>query len=98
MIPPNTSSEKEGDGPDPAAAEAPEQGADTGLKALVARLAEEFGADVQTLLCVATVFEDVRERAPDLFVPAAGALAPAFAAIVAAGGSDAAPVHAALGE
>ena len=98
MIPPNTSSEKEGDGPDPAAAEAPEQGADTGLKALVARLAEEFGADVQTLLCVATVFEDVRERAPDLFVPAAGALAPAFAAIVAAGGGDAATVHAALGE
>ncbi len=80
-----------------AAAEAgPEAG--VGLGALVARLAEDFGADGQTLARVASVFGEVRERAPDLFVPAAGTLASAFADAVASGGADPRPVYAALGE
>jgi diguanylate cyclase (GGDEF)-like protein len=58
----------------------------------------EFGADPKTLACVASLCEEVRERAPDLFVPAAGGLATAFAHTAAAGGADAGPVHAALGE
>ena len=86
------------DGPDPASASAPEQESGIGLKALVGRLAEEFGADPQTLARVASVFEEVRARAPDLFVPAAGALAPAFADLAVSGGGDAEPVYAALGE
>ena len=79
-----------------AAGAAPEGG--IGLGALVARLAEDFGADRQTLARVASVFGEVRERAPDLFVPAAGTLASAFADAVASGGADAGPVYAALGE
>ena len=84
-IPPNSSSENADAG---AGADAPSLGA------LTARLAEEFGAGPETLSVVAAVFKDVRERAPDLFVPAAGALDAAFAE----GGSDTAPVMAALGE
>ena len=83
LIPPNSSSETA----DAAAvADAPSLGA------LTARLAEEFGATSETLAAVAAVFGDVRERAPDLFVPAAGALDSAFAK----GGAD--PIIAALGE
>jgi len=83
LIPPNSSSETA----DAAAvADAPS------LDALTARLAEEFGATSETLAAVAAVFGDVRERAPDLFVPAAGALDAAFAK----GGAD--PIIAALGE
>jgi predicted signal transduction protein with EAL and GGDEF domain len=74
----------------------PKPGVDLG--ALVARLAEEFSVDARTLARVASVFLEVRERAPDLFVPAAGALAGAFEHIAAGDGSDVAPVHAALGE
>lgn len=84
--------------PDPASAPGPEQEPGVGLRALVGRLAEEFRADHQTLARVASVFGEVRERAPDLFVPAAGALAPAFADTEASGGGDAEPVYAALGE
>lgn len=83
-IPPNSSSENVDSG---AAADAPSLGA------LIARLAEEFGAGSDTLSAVAAVFNDVRERAPDLFVPAAGALDAAFA-----GGGDTAPILTALGE
>jgi len=72
--------------------------AEVDLGALVARLAEEFSVDARTLARVASVFLEVRERAPDLFVPAAGALAGAFEHIAAGDGSDVAPVHAALGE
>lgn len=68
------------------------------LSALVTRLAEEFGAGPDTLVRVATVFRDVSERAPDLFVPAAGTLATAFTAQAIAGGTDAGIIHAALGE
>lgn len=82
LIPPNSSSET----------------ADTeaapSLDALTARLAEEFGAGTDTLSTVAAVFADVRERAPDLFVPAAGALDAAFAKA----GAGPAPIIAALGE
>lgn len=84
--------------PDPASASGPEKEPGVGLRALVGRLAEEFSADAKTLACVASVFKEVRERAPDLFVPAAGALAPAFADTEASGGSDAEAVYAALGE
>ena len=88
MTPPNSSSDNEADAPE----------ADVGLRALVGRLAEELSADPKTLACVASVFEEVRARAPDLFVPAAGGLAPAFAHTAASGGNDAEPVYAALGE
>ncbi|MBI4189574.1 MAG: diguanylate cyclase, partial [Betaproteobacteria bacterium] len=69
-----------------------------GLRALVRRLADELSADPKTVACVASVFEEVRERAPDLFVPAAGGLAPAFAHMAASDGADAEPVYAAIGE
>jgi len=85
LIPPNSSSET----PDSVAAEdAPSLGA------LTARLAEEFGVGPDTLATVATVFCEVRERAPDLFVAAAGGLDAAFDK----GGTDPAPIMAALGE
>ena len=84
--------------PDSASTPGQEPEPGVGLGALVARLAEEFSADARTLARVASVFLEVRERAPDLFVPAAGALAGAFEHIAAGDGSDVAPVHAALGE
>jgi EAL domain-containing protein (putative c-di-GMP-specific phosphodiesterase class I)/GGDEF domain-containing protein len=84
--------------PDSTSTPGPEPDPGVGLGALVARLAEEFSADARTLARVASVFLEVRERAPDLFVPAAGALAGAFEHIAAGDGSDVAPVHAALGE
>lgn len=79
-IPPNSSSET----PDAAPS----------LGALTARLAEEFGAGPDALALVAAVFCDVRERAPDLFVPAAGALD----AALTRGGADPAPILTAVGE
>ena len=82
LIPPNSSSETT-DGE-----------AAPSLDALTARLAEEFGAGPDTLSIVAGVFADVRERAPDLFVPAAGTLDAAFAK----SGAGTAPIMAALGE
>lgn len=84
LIPPNSSSETSDA---IAAAEAPS------LDALTARLAEEFGAGPDTLSTVATIFCEVRERAPDLFVAAAGGLDAAFGK-----GGDPAPILAALGE
>jgi diguanylate cyclase (GGDEF)-like protein len=84
--------------PDSTSTLGPEPGPGVGLGALIARLAEEFSADASTLARVASLFLEVRERAPDLFVPAAGALAGAFEHIAAGDGSDVAPVHAALGE
>lgn len=85
-IPPNSSSD---------AGAAPESGVSLG--ALTARLAEEFGAGPDVLALVARVFAEVRERAPDLFLPAAGGLDAAFMA-TAGGGGDTAPIMAALGE
>lgn len=82
LIPPNSSSETT------------DAEAAPSLDALTARLAEEFGAGPDTLSIVAGVFADVRERAPDLFVPAAGALDAAFAKA----GAGPAPIMAALGE
>lgn len=96
--PPNFSSDGAADTPDRATDAAPEQERDAGLGALVERLAEAFGADSSTLARVASVFADVRERAPDLFVPAAGALASAFEEIAKSDGANAAPLYAALGE
>ena len=61
--PPNSSSEGGADAPDSAGAAAPDAEAGVGLKALVARLAEEFSADPQTLARVAALFREVRERA-----------------------------------
>ncbi|HSF21898.1 MAG TPA: GGDEF domain-containing phosphodiesterase [Burkholderiales bacterium] len=96
-MPPSSSSDGGAGAPDPAAAGLEEQ-PDSGLGALVVRLAEEFGADVKTLARVASVFGQVRDRAPDLFVPAAGALAPAFAKVESSGGADVGPVYGALRE
>ena len=62
------------------------------------RLAEEFGADASALRCVASLYEEGRHRAPDIFVPVAGGLAPAFAGAAAAGGAGVEPVYLALGE
>ena len=76
--PPNSSSE-----PVPAAAS---------LEALSARLAGEFGVGADTLALVSQVYREVGERAPDLFVPAPGALGTAFAA------ADPAAMRLALGE
>lgn len=86
--PPNSSS-------DPAAG-GTEAGVELGP--LTARLAEEFGADAESLARVAAAFRDVRDRAPDLFVPVAATLAAAFTSQAVAGGSDAKPILAALGE
>jgi diguanylate cyclase (GGDEF)-like protein len=66
------------------------------LRALVGRLAEDFSVDTKVLARVASVYKEVGERAPDLFVPAAGALAPAFSNTEASAGAE--PVFAALGE
>ncbi len=74
-----------------------EEDPSVGLRALVARLAGEFGVDGETLACIVTLFRGVRDRAPDLFVPAAGALAQALGA-PGAGGADAQRIFAALGE
>ncbi len=98
LIPPNSSSDGGADAPDPASAPGTQREPGVGLGALVGRLAEEFGADRQTLARVASVFGEVSARAPDLFVPAAGTLASAFKDVEASGGGDAGPVHAALGE
>ncbi|MEN9783041.1 MAG: hypothetical protein RJA24_384, partial [Pseudomonadota bacterium] len=85
LIPPNSSS----DNSDPVVAvDAP------GVGALTARLAEEFSAGPDTLSTVAAIFREVRERAPDLFVAAAGGLDAAFGKDVA----DPATIMAALGE
>jgi diguanylate cyclase (GGDEF)-like protein len=84
--PPNSSSD----------AEAPDGDSGAGLKALVARLAEEFSADAATVARVAAAYREVRERAPDLFVPAPVALAPSLDA--AGSGKDAGAIHTALGE
>jgi diguanylate cyclase (GGDEF)-like protein len=82
--------------PQNSSSDVPEAGADAspGLGALTARLAEEFGVSAETFSQVAAVFADVRERAPDLFVPAAGALDTAFARSA----TGPAPILAALGE
>lgn len=74
----------------------PESGISLG--ALTARLAEEFGVGPDILALTAAVFCDVRERAPDLFVPVAGALDAALTGSAAEEGADTAPVMAALGE
>jgi len=66
------------------------------LRALVGRLAEEFSVDAKVLARVALVYREVGERAPDLFVPAAGALASALSNTEASAGAE--PVFAALGE
>jgi diguanylate cyclase (GGDEF)-like protein len=96
-MPPSSSSDGGAVAPDPTAAGLEEQPG-AGLGALVQRLAGEFGADAKTLARVASVFGEVRERAPDLFVPAAGALDSAFAQAGSADGASVEPVYRALGE
>jgi predicted signal transduction protein with EAL and GGDEF domain len=75
-----------------------EEDSAVGLGPLVRRLAEEFSADAETLARVALVFSEVRERAPDLFVPAAGALDSAFAETHSSGGASVDAIYNALGE
>jgi diguanylate cyclase (GGDEF)-like protein len=93
---PNSSSD--GAGSAAGTATAPGAGTPAGqdLRALILRLAEEFGCDSRTLAQVAALFREVRERAPDLFVPAAGALDSALTGITGGGNAD--PVYAALAE
>ena len=95
-MPPNSSSDGGGNAPDLAATAGPEQEPRIGLRALIVRLAEEFGVDNKILARVASVYREVGERAPDLFVPAAGALAPAFSNTEASAGAE--PFYAALGD
>lgn len=89
MTQPNSSSE----------AAAP-PGTDSGvdLAALVLRIADEFGVTPDVLVRVAVVFREVREQAPDLFVPAAGGLDPALTGIEASSGREPGALYAALGE
>ena len=93
--PPNSSSDPDGAVPEAAAGA---EAASGDLRALIERLAEEFGANPDTLARVALAFTEVRDRAPDLFVPAAGALGDAFTETHGSGGSDVGSIHAALGE
>ncbi len=93
-IPPNSSSEFAAGATDTAA----EQAAADGLRALITRLAEEFGAGPDTLVRVATVFRDVQQRAADLYVPSAGVLTAAFTTQTISDGQDVTTIHAALGE
>jgi predicted signal transduction protein with EAL and GGDEF domain len=96
--PPNSSSDGAAGAADPASASGAEGESGIGVRALVGRLAEEFGADAKCLARVAAVFGEVRERAPDLFVPAAAALAPALTAAAASSTTNAEPIYVALGE
>jgi diguanylate cyclase len=90
LTPQNSSSDEESD---------PQQAEAAGsLRALIGRLAEELNTDTKTIAAVAAIFEEVKEHAPDLFVPAAGGLATAFAQAVASSGDDIEPVFQALGE
>ncbi|MCC7485067.1 MAG: phosphodiesterase [Burkholderiales bacterium] len=100
MTPPSSSSEG---GPGRADAAVPDGGAGEApgedLQALTARIAVDFGADAATLAAVAAMFAEVRDRAPDLFVPVAGVLGTALAEAASAGTEEAAaPLYAALGE
>ncbi len=95
-MPPNSSSDGGGNAPDPAVSAGPELEPRVGLRALVGRLAEEFSVDAKVVACVALVYREVGERAPDLFVPAAGALAPAFSNTEVSASAE--PVFAALGD
>ena len=69
-----------------------------GADALVVRLAEEFGATAGILVRVARLFREVRERAPDLFIDAAGALGPALTSTEVSGGAELTPLYSALCE
>lgn len=66
------------------------------ISPLVTRLAVEFGADASSLLSVAALFDEGRKRAPDIFLPAPGALDPAFFDLNSGGEAEA--VYAAIGE
>ena len=96
-IPPNSSSENAAAVTDPPTIVRLQDPA-FGLRALVERLAQEFDAGPETLARVASTFGEVQERAPDLFIQAAGAIAPAFASMNVSDGADAEAVYAALGE
>jgi diguanylate cyclase (GGDEF)-like protein len=98
LTPQNSSSDSALDAPDLASATGPEADSGVGLRALAGRLAEEFGADPETLARVASVFGEVRDQAPDLLVPVAGALIPAFTETQASSGANVEPIYVALGE
>ena len=86
------------DTPDPAPPSDTAEDPGAGAHALTVRLAEEFGVDRQAIARVASLFVDLRDHAPDLFVPAPGSVASALAGVESAGGGDPSPVYAALGE
>jgi predicted signal transduction protein with EAL and GGDEF domain len=97
-MPPSSSSDGGGRAPEPISSTGLEQEPGIGLRALSGRLAEEFSVDSKTLARVASVFNEVRERAPDLFVPAAGALDSALTRLKTADGAEIEAIYAALGE
>jgi diguanylate cyclase len=63
----------------------------------IARLAGQFDVDSATIARVASLFDDVRTRAPDLYVPVASVISAALTKVAAAP-ADISPVYAALGE
>jgi len=97
-MPPSSSSDGGAGAPEPASAAGAGEAPGGDLRALVQRLAQEFSVDSKTLARVVAAFAEVRERAPDLFVPAAGGLDAALSKAAAAGGAGYEPVFAALGE
>ena len=97
-MPPSSSSDGGAGAPEPITSTGLEQEPGIGLRALIGRLAEEFSVDSKTLARVASVFGAVREQAPDLFVPAAGALDSAFVRAHTPGGAEIEQIYAALGE
>jgi len=97
-MPPSSSSDGGGLAPEPISSTGLEHEPGIGLRALIGRLAEEFSVDSKTLARVTSVFNEVRNRAPDLFVPAAGALDSAFANAKTPGSAEIEGIYAALGE
>ena len=95
--PPNSSSKNRAAITDPPTISKLQPDATASVRALVGRLAEELGADPEAVSRVASTLGEIHARAPDLFVPAAGGLAPAFATMAASDGADTEAVYAALG-
>ena len=97
-MPPSSSSDGGAGAPEPITRTGLEQEPGVGLRELIGRLAEEFSVDSKTLAGVASVFNEVREQAPDLFVPAAGALDSAFTRAKTPGSGEIEAIYGALGE
>jgi predicted signal transduction protein with EAL and GGDEF domain len=97
-MPPSSSSDGGAGAPEPVSSTGLEQEPGIGMRALIGRLAEEFSVDSKTIARLAALFREVHERAPDLFVPAAGGIDAALSKAGTSGGADFEPVFSALGE